>query len=186
MMIVNDFGYGLGLGLAFGVMVGTSWEKAWEVVKEAHDERMEKMSHRASTSAWEHLQNVVYRMRRMTLSEIILVWVSIMLTLLGIFQIYAYSKQQAFIRCQADFNQQSSIARDARQSSADNENDALWTWVATLPPLLSTPHGQKPNPVDVERFKTTLRAAIKSHEHRIHSVKRHPYPPNPNTTCGNP
>jgi hypothetical protein len=177
----SDFAHGLGLGLLLGVMVGSTWVKAWEVMKAAHDERMEKMSHLDNTSAWVHLQSLITRIRNMTLLEVVLTWVSVMLTLLGIFQVYAYTKQQAFINCQARYNSDFSAAYAARSDAAVVENNQLYTALG-----YSLHHTDPRDRAAQAEAKRQFALAFQLHQTRLRTAKQNPLPEPPEETCGTP
>jgi hypothetical protein len=111
--------------------------------------------------------------------------------LTGIFQIVSYGKLTGFIQCQATYNQQSAVARDARIGVTDKETNLLFValrdnitaahQIESLPPKQRQAAAARIQ----KRLLREFHAAVKAHEDRLVNAKRHPYPPNPETTCGN-
>lgn len=101
------------------------------------------------------------------------------------FSIYSYSKLTQFVDCQADYNQKSNDARKPRVKAADIENDALFTWLETLPPLLTgssaTPQEQQKA---LRKFNRKLNDAIEAHADNVREKDENPYPADPTNTCG--
>ena len=162
---MNDFSEGLATGVFVGLLVGTTWEKSFELFQQAYSERKTMIRTRV----------------RLSPVSLILIIVAIECIVLGTFQIVAYTRMTNFIQCQAEYNQQTAIARDARIDPTNAENEALYGWLDTLPPLLS---GEEAGPEEMKNFREKLDQALQAHRVRLKVQKDNPYPDPPDETCG--
>lgn len=173
----KDFWIGAGAGITIGILVGATWERAFELIEEAYEEHAMKNGNEPTT---------LYRKAVDTLTPLglILVVNAVVWVIIGSFQVYAYTKASNFAQCQADYNQRSSIARQARTDAAATQNAALYAWIESLPKITGGPT-KPPSPADIAYFRRTLALAIKTYRDSVQAQKENPYPPDPVDTCGN-
>lgn len=175
----SKFTEGLGVGLIIGLLVGVAWEEAFEMVTGAWRDRHHKGNREEG-----------YMNLRGNWLAVLLGITSVMMMVIGAFQIYAYVRQSNFITCQAEYNQQSAVARDARIGVTDAETDLLFKALAdniTAAEKIREVPADKQEALANKLQKKLLRefnAAVRAHDDRIASAKAHPYPPNPEKTCG--
>lgn len=111
-------------------------------------------------------------------------------TIIGVFIIYSYNHAANFAKCQAEYNQKSSVARDARVGVTDRETNLLFKALAdnltAAEKIQNAPADQQEAMTNrlQKRLLREFHKAVKAHDDRIQSAKDHPYPPNPETTCG--
>lgn len=201
-LLHDDFWRGLVVGLALGIMVAAAWDKSYELIRDALNERHNmnddprdgrRQQHPVSESfdeVWESSSRVWRWFRRQTPLAILLSITCMVMIFIGAFQVVSYSRMNNFIKCQADYNQQSALARDARVGINDKENDLLFIAlrdnITAAKQLEQVPPAKRQKAADKlqDRLLREFHAAVKAHEHRLRSAKLHPYPPNPETTCG--
>lgn len=166
-------------GMVFGVVLAASMDKAYELIKSGLDERRHRRGDKVN---W--FKRTFIKMRdALGVVGAILLINALIWSGIGAFQIYAYAKQKQFANCQADFNQKSSIARDVRADAATSQQATLYAWIESIPALLGT-NGDKPSQSDIAFFHETLLKAISTYNRFVATQQSHPYPPNPQNTCG--
>lgn len=171
---------GFGMGLVLGIVIGASWEKGFELIREARQVRQRRRN-RMSQSQYIS-EGAKLWLRRM---GFLLAFTSVMMLLIGGFLVYSNSRLTNFIQCQAHYNQQAAVARKARLESSAKENRAFYAWLNTLPALIAPRSpGTPPDPEQVRVFRQALIKAIETHQRNVDAQRAHPYPPDPEDTCG--
>lgn len=184
MDLTSDFWTGLLLGITTGLMAGMLLKEGFDMLREAWRER-KKMKNEEGHSGDGKIRQFFTRFTdRWTAIGVVLTMIAVYMIGLGVFELIVFSRQSNFVDCQANYNQQTSIARKARLAAADKENNTFYAWLDTLPPLLARKPGEKPNPDALEAFNINLAKAIQAHKDNIQAQKDNPYPPEPETTCG--
>lgn len=124
---------------------------------------------------------------RLNIWLVILVF-SVLLVGMGAAQIVQYNTFTGYIKCQANYNQQSSEARAARVPAGTKERRTFYRWLKTLPPLLAQgAESNADNEVDPElakAFYKRLDRAIAAYQERNRIESANPYPAEPDETCG--
>lgn len=171
---------GMAIGLVFGIIIGATWERAFEMLREAVGEYQSK--HKGNSMA-ENLR--VDERRWLWRLGTLMAFTSVVLVLVGAFMVYSNTRLSNFIQCQATYNQQAYEARQARVESANKENQTLYAWLSTLPPLFKPrDQDEQIDPKLVARFRAELLTAVDTHRVNLAQQRKHPYPPDPQDTCG--
>jgi hypothetical protein len=167
---------GLLTGFVVGLLVGIVWRDAYCVIRNALIERRQRRKEGP-------------KMHRKVLGKIEL-WMVVLAfaavqTITGIGMIVQYRSMTAFIQCQADYNESSAASRSPRLRAEDKENDALFKFIQTIPPLLDNRQGEITKESLKERadFASTLLAALTAHQNREKIMSENPYE-NPTKNCG--
>lgn len=176
----NDFITGLLVGLAIGLGTGLLWNRAYCLIRDGLQEKRDR-----NQSGFVSLAEIF---RDVSKTGVMMVLLAAYLVGLGLFQVINYNKLNTFVDCQADYNQRSSLARNARADAGRTENQTLYAWLflfaqfVTHPP----PEGEEADPEDVREFTTSLNEAVEAHNERVRIEEQNPYPPEPNKFCGKP
>jgi hypothetical protein len=131
-------------------------------------------------------RGVVGRARdKVTALGVVLMLIAAIQISTGLFSIITYSRIGSFINCQGDYNQDSSVARDARLRPAALEKETLYKWLDTLPVLLGTENATpEEQQKALKKFRQKLRKAIKTYHENVETQQSNPYPAEPKETCG--
>lgn len=180
-----QFWEGAGIGLVFGIVIGTTWVKSFEIFSDAGKEWKGNYERLSMDEKQEREER-----RWLRRLGVLLAFASIVMILTGAFLVYSNTRLTNFIQCQADYNQQSAVARDARIGVTDREMDLLFRAlgdnitaaekISKLPPEEQQAKADKLQGQLLKEFH----AAVRAHDARIRNAKTHPYPPDPQDTCG--
>lgn len=186
MDLTSDFWTGLFLGLSTGLMAGMLLKEGYDLLSDAWKERKKMKDEDGSGHSGDGAIRgwISRKTEKWSTIGIVLTMIAVYMVGLGTFEIIVFTEQSNFTDCQANYNQQTSVARKARLKAADKENNSFYAWLDTLPPLLARKPGEPPDPATLEAFNTTLALAIQAHKDNIQAQKDNPYPPEPETTCG--
>lgn len=193
MDLASDLWTGLIIGFVVGVLIGIALEDSYEILKAAIIDR-ERMRQRkkdergAVHSGDRRLRTLATRLKSwwlgLTTIGIVLIFIAAIQVTTGLFSVITYSQLTNFVECQGTYNQGTAEARRPRIEADKVESDALYAWLETLPPLVSSDRKNPPTPEQIKAFRHNLKKAIRTHQDNVEAQKANPYPKDPEDTCG--
>lgn len=176
---MDDFWTGALVGASVGLLVGLLWEEAFELIREAIMEKRGERKNGDSHRTW--FGRVSDFIDRIGLAGV-LVAMSVILITMGSLMIIQYAKLTTFIECQARYNQSDAETRDRRVDESNSVNTQLFSWIATIQPLIKE-EGKGKDAADLANFQQELADLLQQRKDYVRLQKSTPYQ-TPTDVCG--